>query len=599
MNPLNATDWHSKEAAKFSSEKSILRGQKNTIAWARLATILLGGWLVYKTWLLNIGIGFLVGATTLALFLWLLKRSLQLAQTIGLLATKIALHQQEIQIAAHEFGSRFGGDQLQPKAHPYCADLDIFGQASLFQYLHRSTSEQGHQTLANWLLSPSANEIIRSRQAAVKERAANPGFCIHFEAIGQQQIITHNTEKKLDNWLQKPDSFQQPFWRLLAVIFPIISLSILLLHLFDFIDAPKFYLLVLVFIIVAFYITRRVTPQYLLLDKMVAELSTLSAALQCIETASTQSAYLSSLQRALGSQQQNTASTAIQQLRKILARFDYRLNPIVFLPLNTFLLWDLQQILALEKWKHINKNLISNWFNVLGESEAINSLALFAFNHPDFAYPVLSESKGVYQGSEIGHPLIPANKRINNNFSTEGLPAIALITGSNMAGKSTFLRSIGINQVLAMAGAVVCAAELTVSNMRIMSSMRITDNLEENTSTFYAELRKLKSIIDAVKAHEPVFLLLDEILRGTNSQDRQAGSKALLQQLYRQNACGMLATHDLSLTELSNQYPDAINNYHFDVAVNGEELYFDYLLKPGICRSMNASILMKKIGIDL
>jgi DNA mismatch repair ATPase MutS len=132
-----------------------------------------------------------------------------------------------------------------------------------------------------------------------------------------------------------------------------------------------------------------------------------------------------------------------------------------------------------------------------------------------------------------------------------------------------------------------------------MSSMRITDNLEENTSTFYAELRKLKSIIDAVKAHEPVFLLLDEILRGTNSQDRQAGSKALLQQLYRQNACGMLATHDLSLTELSNQYPDAINNYHFDVAVNGEELYFDYLLKPGICRSMNASILMKKIGIDL
>jgi DNA mismatch repair ATPase MutS len=168
-----------------------------------------------------------------------------------------------------------------------------------------------------------------------------------------------------------------------------------------------------------------------------------------------------------------------------------------------------------------------------------------------------------------------------------------------MAGKSTFLRAVGINQVLAMAGAPVFASQLTASNMRIMSSMRIADNLEENTSTFYAELSKLKAIIDAVNANEPVFLLLDEILRGTNSQDRQTGSKALIRQLVAKQAVALLATHDLALTELEKEYPSALENYHFDVNVENEELFFDYKLKTGICTSMNASILMKKIGIEI
>jgi len=200
---------------------------------------------------------------------------------------------------------------------------------------------------------------------------------------------------------------------------------------------------------------------------------------------------------------------------------------------------------------------------------------------------------------EMGHPLIPVEKRVNNSFTVKENQQLSLITGSNMAGKSTFLRSAGINVVLAMMGSPVCAAELIVSNMRVISSMRVSDNLEENTSTFYAELKKLKQIIDAVKKHEKVFLLLDEILRGTNSADRHTGSKAFIKQLVKEKAFALVATHDLELTKLAEEFPADIHNYHFDVQVKGDELYFDYVLKEGICQSMNASLLMKKIGIEL
>lgn len=599
MNNLDPLAWHKEESAKFDTEKAFLQKQKNKISWMRLAVICIGGWLTIESWNNSIALAFLVASVTLAIFLGLLARSLSISKKIALLEKKSIIHLQEIEIAAHHFTQRFAGSSLSPKEHPYAADLDIFGNASLFQFMHRSTSDQGHQALANWLLNTTPNDQLRQRQEAIKELAATTQWSIHFEAIGQLQPIKHSTEERLDDWMQMPPGYQHKIWLWIARIFPVISLTTLVLYLLDYISTPRFYLLVLVFLVFAFSITRRVMFQYRLLDKIVPQLATLSESLQCIESGSFSATILKQAQANLHPGQLPGASASIRLLRKILDRFDYRLNPLVFLPLNTFLLWDLQQILALEKWKLVRTNTIKQWFTILGEMEALNSLGRFAFNHPQYAYPQLSDLPGIYAGESIGHPLIPADKRVDNDFSSSGKPAIALITGSNMAGKSTFLRAIGINQVLAMAGCVACARSLTVANMRIMSSMRIADNLEENTSTFYAELRKLKSIIEQVNRHEPVFLLLDEILRGTNSQDRQAGSKALLQQLCRESACGILATHDITLTQLSDQYPDAISNYHFDASVNGEELYFDYTLKPGICTSMNASILMKKIGIDL
>ena len=595
--PLN---YYREKAAAFGSEKEKLEKQKNSIAWARVAILLAGGWMVYQAWQTGIGMAFLAFSLALGIFLWLLKKSLRLAENIHLLEQKISIHQEEIRMAEHQAGERFNGAALAPKNHPYCGDLDLFGQASLYQYVHRCTSGQGKQLLANWLLSPADNTVIASRQDAARELSGKPDWSVAFQAIGQMNPVNFVTEQSLHNWLLQPAGFfPKTAWRVLSILFPVVSLSLLGLHIMGVVQAQVFYSLVILFMVFAFGISRKVMPQYRSLNNIVPQLNTLSAALKTVESAGFSSTRLKELQFLLQPDGLPQASLATFQLRKILDRFDYRLNPLVFVPLNTFLLWDLQQVWSLEKWKHLNSGALKQWFSTLAEMEALNSLGRLAFNHPNWVFPQIAQEQGLFSGTGIGHPLIPAAKRICNDFSSRNLPAIALVTGSNMAGKSTFLRSIGINQVLAMCGAPVCAEALTVSNMRIMSSMRIADNLEENTSTFYAELSKLKAIIEAVNRKEPVFLLLDEILRGTNSQDRQTGSKALIIQLIRQSACGLLATHDLSLTELQRQYPAALTNYHFDVSVEGEELYFDYKLKTGICQSMNASILMKKIGIEL
>jgi DNA mismatch repair ATPase MutS len=339
-------------------------------------------------------------------------------------------------------------------------------------------------------------------------------------------------------------------------------------------------------------------PDYALLNKIVPELETLFQSIRWVEKLETKTGLVRSLKENLVNGAQK-ASASILQLKKILERLDYRYNPLVHIPLNIFLLWDLQQVFALEKWKQGKEKTVVRWFHVLAEMESLVTLATICFNHPQWQFPQLSSEHGILIAKEMGHPLIPVEKRINNSFAVEGSQQLSLITGSNMAGKSTFLRSAGINVVLAMMGSPVCATELIVSNMKVMSSMRVSDNLEENTSTFYAELKKLKQIIDAVKDHEKVLLLLDEILRGTNSADRHAGSKAFIKQLVKEKAFALVATHDLELTKLAEEFPAHIHNYHFDVQVKGDELYFDYILKEGICNSMNASLLMKKIGIEL
>ena len=339
-------------------------------------------------------------------------------------------------------------------------------------------------------------------------------------------------------------------------------------------------------------------PAYLQLNKVAPELESLSGCIGWVEKKDFNSPLLKELKNkydsgAIGSSQK------ITKLRKILDMLDIRLNPVVFLPLNTFLFWDLQQVFALEKWKTANKQETSDWFTALAEAESLSSIANLSFNHPEWAFPVIAIDEGVFISEDLGHPLIPKEKLVSSSFSTAGVNQMNLITGSNMAGKSTFLRSIGVNMVLAMMGSPVCAKSLTLSPMKVMSSMRVSDNLEESTSTFYAELKKLKEIIEAVYANKKVFLLLDEILRGTNSADRHTGSKALIKQLIQHKAAGLIATHDLELAKLAAEFPNQIHNYHFDVQVANDELYFDYKLKRGVCQSMNASILMKKIGIEL
>lgn len=510
----------------------------------------------------------------------------------------IHINQQEISIASNDYLAMPDGSEYLPASHNYAHDLDIFGRASLYQYINRTTSEQGHQVLAKWMLAPADKSGSLERQEAAIELKDNVEWRQQLHAYGMATQINVNTQQKISNWLALHNQFSKPYWKILRFVLPGIITTALLLHIAGIVPAQWFYLLVIIFIGLSGYTSKMITPVYLQLNKIVEKISALSNSIAWIEQQQFTTPLLIRLKQQYANND-NKASEQVRGLKQILDRLDYRLNPVVFLPLNTFLFWDLQQAIALEKWKEINKVNVVHWFDTLGQVEAVSTIATISFNHPGWNFPVFAGDDGIFNATSLGHPLIPDNKRVVSSFTTSGTAKLSLVTGSNMAGKSTFLRSIGINIVLAMMGSPVCAKSLSLSPAGVISSMRVTDNLEESTSTFYAELKKLKHIIETVYKNEKVFLLLDEILRGTNSLDRHTGSKALIKQLLKHNAVGILATHDLELADLVKEYPLNIHNYHFDVQVEGEELYFDYKLKEGVCQSLNASILMKKIGIEL
>jgi len=387
-------------------------------------------------------------------------------------------------------------------------------------------------------------------------------------------------------------------WKWLRYLLPAIILIIVALYIVDMVGNNIFYFTLLIFAIIAYQLNKVIAPVHETLSKVADELNTLSSSISLVENESFNSPLLNEL-KAVFLENNKKASADILRIKKILDKLDLRYNLVLSLPLNLLLLWNLQQVLDLEKWKEGRQNDLNAWFDTLADFEALNSFGVLYFNHPEWIFPTILPTYFSIEGKEIGHPLIPVEKRVDNFVDIPTNTELMLVTGSNMAGKSTYLRSIGVNVILAMAGSPVCARSFSVSHVQLISSMRVTDNLEESTSTFYAELKKLKTIIEKVNAGDSVFILLDEILRGTNSLDRHTGSKALIKQLIKKKAAAIIATHDLELANLKEELSETILNYHFDVQVSNDELYFDYLLKPGVCNSLNASILMKKIGIEL
>lgn len=573
--------------------------RKQLMGWVRfgiLITTVLVIWLVSPYGLF---VSTAIFFTGLAIFLFAVRKDLTNKESISHHERLITINEQELLYLQHQYTHQKDGSEFYKDEHSYAGDLDIFGRASLYQFINRTYSQQGNQLLADWLLTPATPQVIQERQKAVQELMQQTNWRQELQAHGSSSTITVDTEKKMEEWLKEENQFiNKKTWHVIRYIFPAIATSILLCFLFDVITYQRFLQSLLAFTIIAFAITRLIVPLYRKLNKITAQMEVLSNSIACIEQAAFTDPLLGELKSQFHSGS-NKASQQILQLKNIFNRFDYRLNPVVFIPLNVFMLWDLQQVLQLEKWKQKNNQQINHWFHCLAQLEALNSIAILAFNHPHWSFPILKTDEPAFVAEQLGHPLIDKHKNVLNDFSTVGKEQINLITGSNMAGKSTFLRSVGVNMVLACMGAPVCAKQLIASPLKVMSSMRIKDNLEESTSTFYAELKKLKQIIDAVNNNEAVFILLDEILRGTNSNDRHTGSKALIKQVLQHKATGILATHDLELAKLADEYLSTVHNYHFDVQVNADELYFDYKIKRGVCQSMNASILMKKIGIEL
>ncbi|MEO6453553.1 MAG: hypothetical protein ABIN97_05740 [Ginsengibacter sp.] len=577
---------------------SLLEKKSHLGVWRFLAAVVLIA-AIYFLWSYNLGLIIIVSIILFAVFIKLIFADNDNNYAIQHTRHLIKINEDEQRALQHDYYHFADGKEFMQENHMYANDLDIFGRASLFQYINRTTSEPGSSLFAQWLLNASEVETISERQNAIKEIAQKTEWQQELQAIGKEKKIQTNTKERLQAWLLEPNSFLKfKPWNWLRYLLPGIICFAVALYIFDRIQLPVLIYFLMAFVVIAYIINKKVSPIHEQLSKMVDELDVLSASIKLLEKTSFTSPLLIKMQQLLISQN-NSASGELKSIKNILERLDLRYNLVLAAPLNILLLWSLQQVISLEKWKDKNKGHVIGWFDMLGYFEALNSFGILSFNHPEWSFPLLKDKHFFIDGKQVGHPLINKNKRVDNNIKIERSGELMLVTGSNMAGKSTYLRCIGINIVLAMAGAPVCADYFILSPVKMISSMRIADNLEESTSTFYAELKKLKTIIEQVNKEEKIFILLDEILRGTNSLDRHTGSVALLKQLIKHNGVGIIATHDVELAKLKDTYPENILNYHFDAEITNDELYFDYLLKPGICTSLNASVLMKKIGIDL
>ena len=591
--------YYKERSDSLHIELDVLLKKRSTLAWLRFAAILS----IAACWYFLIPFGLwyvLIPAfLLLVLFTRLVFADLKNRSAITHHQFLVTINENELKALAHNYFHFADGHEFIPKDHFYANDLDIFGHASLYQYMNRTGSEMGSRTLADWLSDPAKPEVITARQEAIKELATQTVWRQQLQAFGAAGKIQEATPIRLQSWFDEDNRFiNNKFWVLLRYLIPVLLLTVIVLNITDVLNNYTRNYCLLASALLAFYISKKVTPLHQQVSKMTDELEVLSDSIQLIEQTDFRSAFLQDLQKQF-KQDTGKASSQLKQLKKILERLDLRFNFVVFIPLDVLLQWDLQQVMALEKWKQQNHKNVTAWFTALGEFEALNSLSTLSFNHPEWCFPILKAEHFFIEGKEIGHPLIQPAKCVTNPIAIEHTGELMLVTGSNMAGKSTYLRSIGINTILAMAGAPVCAKYFCISPVQIISSMRIADNLEESTSTFYAELKKLKTIIDKVNNNEKVFILLDEILRGTNSFDRHTGSAALIKQLIKHHAACIIATHDVELAKMKTDHPNNILNYHFDVQVSNDELYFDYRLKEGICTSLNASILMKKIGIEL
>jgi MutS domain V len=592
-------DYYNNRLTELANTLSKLLTKKSRLGWARFFVILLIAGCCY--FLLPYGWGYVIaGIVALSAgFIKLVVVDIDNNKSIRHAEQLTELNKDEIRSLNGDYLHFDDGAGHAPHNHPFSNDLDIFGKASLYQYINRSTSAMGGTAIADWLLNPASEAIILERQTAIKELNNQTQWRQALQAYGKEKKIEQATYQRLQEWIQEKDSFiNNRVWIVLQVLIPVSMITVIVLNSFDLLSNPARNLFLVISAIVAFFISKKVVPLHDKVSKLTEELDVLSDSIRLIENQTFRAPLLIQLQSAY-KQQHFTASAEMKKLKGIVERMDWRLNPIVFIPLAILVQWDLQQVISLEKWKKRNHAGIIQWFEALGNFEAMSSFATLHFNHPDWCFPVLKKEHFFIEGKEIGHPLINQLKRVNNDIEINGKGIIMLVTGSNMAGKSTYLRSIGINVVLTMAGSVVCANNFSLSPVQLLTSMRIADNLEENTSTFYAELKKLKTVIEKANKNEKVFILLDEILRGTNSLDRHTGAVALTKQLIRQQAAGIIATHDVELAALQTGHPENILNFHFDAQVSNDELYFDYRLKDGICTSINASLLMKKIGIEV
>jgi len=508
------------------------------------------------------------------------------------------INEEEIARLKGDLSAFDGGEEFNSGDHPYAGDLDIFGRSSLFQLLNRTTTTIGRTKLAGWLLEPAANETILKRQAAISELKNEQEFCQNFQAKG-----LHFQDKKvkfepLVEWLNDPIVIRSNKWLMMvSYVLPLVSLILLIgISLFDI---PFGYLLIVVVIngIIlksVFKYAMKITEQT---SQGVSTLAGIAQLTKEVEQATFSSPLLVAIKSDF-SKHGVPVSKRVEALVKILDFLNARAN-MLYMGFNVLFLLDIHLISQAEKWKINNQHDVKSWFDRISEFEVLCSLSRYFYANTEYTMPNILEEPYKFSTTAMSHPLIRSGERVANDFEAEHKGSVMIVTGSNMSGKSTFLRTVGVNIVLALTGAPVCAESMSLSRMLVFTSMRTQDNLEEHISSFYAELKRIKQLLNLLEKDElPVLFMLDEILKGTNSLDRHKGALAILKQLHKTNSFGFISTHDLDLGEEAKKL-QYCENYSFNSEIVKDKILFDYKIDKRICHSFNASALMKNIGIEM
>ena len=510
----------------------------------------------------------------------------------------VTLNKNEAVALAGDISVFGNGAEYINTSHDYSNDIDLFGSSSIYQFLNRTCTGNGSDILAGWLSDPGklCNDLYL-RHESIKELTANEKWYQEFLALGMLNPLKKEDIEGLITWLKEDDDFSSGLFknitRYLLPALTIFSLSLLIAGVLHYVYFTSLFLINMIVVGTGLKKTNRI---HNLVSRKYQFLLTTGLLLEVFNNKVFSSALLSGMRNELiGSS--HSAIKSIGRLTRILQSFDSRMNMLVGFALNGLLLWDYQCIYSLQKWKSETKDTLPSSLNIIGQVDALISLAIFSFNNPDFAFPVISEGPTVFGAASMGHPLINEDKRVCNDFAIDEKGSVFVITGANMAGKSTFLRTVAVNYILAMIGSPVCAVKMIFKPMHLFSSMRTTDSLSNNESYFYAELKRLKTLKIRLEEEENVFFLLDEILKGTNSTDKSIGSKLFLKKIVSLGGTGIIATHDISLGDLEEAFPGKVYNKCFEIDIDGENVSFDYKLRNGITQKMNAALLMKQMGI--
>lgn len=568
----------------------------NLISYLRLFLAILEAYILFiiirdgaSNWLV------IIALVVLITFFFFVSYHQQIIEKIQYQESMLQVCEKEL-LATKGVYDQFGnGGEYEDKTHFFSYDLDIFGNHSIFQLLNRSITRSGSDILAHQLKFPFlTKEVIESRQVAIEELSNKIDWRVDFLATGSLLEKDEAKYQELLKWLKSEDINLMGKFRFLLWLVPAINAFLLGLWIFDVISF-KVWLLTLVLQSVFSFVNRKqLNSLYLNISKNTSNLQKYSQLFQLIEKEEFKAPILKEWKDILA--KPSYISESIRKLATISAYFAIR-NSFFAPILNAFFLWDYQCAYRFEVWKMQYNEALLQAFTILHEWEVLVSIACYDFANDTYTVPVVSD-KVILDTTQVGHPLLKKGKSINNDFKINKAEQLFIVTGANMAGKSTFLRAVGSNFILAMLGARVRAEKFVFKPIQIYTCMRITDSIDEGESYFHAELLRLQYIVKMLETGKEIFVILDELLKGTNSKDKLQGSELFLAKLVQyQTAFGMIATHDLDLTNMATKYPAKIKNICFEIIIDGDKMTFDYKLRAGVTQNMNALFLMRQMGI--